>query len=124
MSVAKWTAAPGHLLAYFEHGVRSPERRQVVVLQKVLADRVTQGYSDFTSLVVHSVQGVEIRDLRHLIELVEQAEGPFLTLETEDGSHLVLDRELAKERTPIIMEKYGVPADRSPDLRDDAAPSK
>ncbi len=119
-----WTAAPGHLLAYFEHGVRSPERRQVVVLQKVLADRVTQGYSEFSSLVVHSVQGVEIRDLRHLIELVEESEGEFLTIETEDGSRLVLDRAMAKERTSTIMESYGVPADRSPDLRDEPAPSK
>ncbi|MCH9683380.1 MAG: trypsin-like peptidase domain-containing protein, partial [Deltaproteobacteria bacterium] len=56
-----WTSAPGHLLAYFEYGVRSPQRTQVVVLQKVLADQVTQGYSDFESLVIDSVEGVEIR---------------------------------------------------------------
>ncbi|MCH9684835.1 MAG: hypothetical protein K0V04_25595, partial [Deltaproteobacteria bacterium] len=61
--------------------------------------------------------GVEIRNLRHLIELVEQASGQFLTFQAEDGSRLVLDREEARSRTASIMKSYGVPADRSPELR-------
>ncbi len=112
-----WTSAPGHLLAYFEQGVRSPERVQVVVLQKVLADRVTQGYSDFESLVIDQAEGEQVRDLQHLIEIVQAAQGDFVTFETEDGSRLVLDRAEAKSRTAAIMESYGVPADRSPDMR-------
>jgi S1-C subfamily serine protease len=111
-----WSAAPSELMAIYESGIRTASRREVVILQKVLADEVNQGYHDLTSKVVVRVQGKKIRDLRHLIGIVEAARGDFLRFEFDDRSAVVMDRVLAERRHEEILHRFGVPADRSSDL--------
>ena len=108
--------APGALLNIYEKGIRTPGRREIVVLQKVLADRVNRGYHDFESTVISRVQGTRIRSMHHLIELIESSSDPFVRLETQDHEEIVIDRELASTRQDAILRRYGVPSDRSPDL--------
>ncbi len=112
-----WSDAPGSLVALYESGIRAPQRQQIVVLQKVLADRVNRGYHDFSSLVVATVEDKPVRDIRDLVHRVEQASGEFLRFSTTDGSSIVLDRAQAIARSPAILHQYGVPADRSTDLQ-------
>jgi hypothetical protein len=88
-----------------------------VVLQKVLADRVNQGYHELSSLVIDSCDGKKVRSLAHLVELCETSNEPFLRFEAVDGAQIVIDRLLCRERAPHILRKFSVPADRSPDLR-------
>jgi len=113
-----WQTAPRDLMAHYDHGWPSPERQEVVILQKVLADRVNQGYHDFESTIVLSVDGVAVRSVAHLVEIFELGEGRFIRIETEHGEQVVIDRKLALERQAPIFERYGVPADRSDDLID------
>jgi len=111
-----WQIAPRSLLHHYESGVRSPSRQEVVILQKVLADPLNRGYHRAESLEIVRVQGRRIRHLRELIALVEGARGEYVAFETAGGATLVLDRRQAVERGPIILQRYGVPRDRSPDL--------
>lgn len=113
--------APRHLMAIYEHDVRAPDRVEVVVLQKVLADRVNQGYHDIESAIVERAQGATVRSLRHLIDLLEAAEAPFVQLRLADGRHVVLDREEVEARSASILRRFGVPEDRSDDLRESLA---
>jgi S1-C subfamily serine protease len=108
--------APGDLLSLYEGGLRAADRTQIVVLQKVLADRTTQGYHDCSSMVIEQVDGHDIRDLSELIDRVEKGRGEFLRLETSEGYQIVIDREEAKRRSPGILRRYSVPVDRSVDL--------
>jgi S1-C subfamily serine protease len=112
-----WTAAPRSLVSLYDGAVRTPSRTEVVVLQKVLADKVNQGYHDLESIVVTKVQGKRIKDLRALIDLVEGAKDEFVRFEGADGTRIVLDRERAGKRLKPIMKRFGVPSDRSEDLR-------
>ena len=109
--------APGDLISIYESGVRSPERRQVAVLQKVLADRSTQGYHDVGSVIVDQVDGHKVRDMKHLIKLIERGRGEFLRITTGGGYRIVLDRAEVKKRSAGILRRYNVPFDRSEDLR-------
>ena len=63
--------APRDLVALYEKGLPTLERGEPVVLQKVLADRVNRGYHDLESVLVREVQGVRVRNLRHVVELIE-----------------------------------------------------
>jgi len=119
-----WKAAPNELVAIYENQIRTPERQDVVILQKVLADKMNQGYHEYENHVVVSIDGVPIRGIRHLVELAETGKAQYFTIGLYDGQRIVLDRKLAKERKRAVLERYGVKSDRSPDLRPPAKPKK
>ncbi len=108
--------APHTLLALAEEGVRNAGCREIVVLQHVLADPVNRGYHEFAHLRIAKVQGKRIRDLKHLVQIVEESKGRYLRFETANRAQILIDRRMAQDRHEPILQKYGVPADRSPDL--------
>jgi S1-C subfamily serine protease len=112
-----WKSAPNELVAIYENHVRTPERQDVVILQKVLADKVNQGYHEYENHIVVSVDGIPIRNIRELVEVTEKGDGPFYTVGLKDGQRIVLERQKAKERINVILERYNVRFDRSTDLR-------
>jgi S1-C subfamily serine protease len=112
-----WKNAPHELVTLYDTGIRTESRQDVVILQKVLADSVNQGYHDYENVVVAAVDGVPIKGLRHLIELVAQSTSPYITFTSSHGRQFVLDRKLAAQRTERILLRFNVPADRSIDLR-------
>jgi S1-C subfamily serine protease len=111
-----WKTAPRDLMTLYETCIRTPERQQIVVLQKVLADKVNQGYHEYESHIVARIDGVPIANLDQLVALVEAGRDPFLTVEIQGGQRLVLDRVMARRRTPEILARFGVRGDRSADL--------
>lgn len=112
-----WQAsAPAALVALSELGVRTPRSREVVVLQKVLADRVNRGYHEIASIRISKVQGRSVRKLEDLVRIVDGMKEEFVRFETSDRRRIVIDRRHAAERGDAILNRYGVPADRSPDL--------
>jgi S1-C subfamily serine protease len=114
---------PPRLAGYSDaRNVVTAERRQVVILSAVLPDPVARGYLDWESVVVRSVGGIVPRDLAHLAEIVDAATGPWLRIETEEGFLMALDVAAARAAAPRILKKYGIPADRSANLRRAANP--
>ena len=111
------STAPASLVALHDLGVRTSRTREVVVLQKVLADRANRGYHELESLRISKVDGRNIRTLADLVRRVERAEGEFVTFDTSDGQRLVVDRAEAATREEVIRKRYGVTRDRSPDLQ-------
>jgi hypothetical protein len=94
---------------------------QFVIISDVLADICVEGYLGAAGVHVRSVNGEKVRNLRHLVELIDGAKGEFLRFGI-DGNHewdslLVLDLAALREATPRVMERYRIPADRSDDLR-------
>jgi len=89
------------------------------LLQKVLADRVNQGYHEFEALIIDRVQGRKIRHLKQLIQIIESATDEFAHFRDHDGSMIVLDRDLVEKRNRSILRRYGATLDRSEDLLKD-----
>jgi hypothetical protein len=110
------SAAPAALVALHDLGIPTRRTREVVVLQKVLADRVNRGYHDLESQRISKVQGRSVRTLRDLVRIVERTAGEFVIFDTSEGQRIVIDRAEAAEREAAIAKRYGVPADRSVDL--------
>lgn len=119
-----WKAAPHELLTVYETAIRTPQRHDVVILQKVLADKVNRGYHEYENHIVVKVDGVNVVSMKHLVNLVEEGTAAYLTIELADGQHIILERQKARERTPIILERFNLRYDRSDDLRKRAAEAR
>jgi hypothetical protein len=113
-----WTVeAPAHLLAELERPARVPGE-EVVVLVKVLAASVTDGYHDLADEIVSSVDGTPPRNLAHLVELIETGQGEFLRIGYRDEAReVVMRRDRARAAARGILAQYGIASDRSPDLQ-------
>jgi S1-C subfamily serine protease len=113
-----WDAdAPPNLLAEMERAP-SVAGEEVVVLVRVLASALSEGYHDLADEVVSSVDGVRPRNLAHFIQLVEQGTSRFIRISYRADTHEVaLRRDKVRAASRGILASYGIPADRSPDLR-------
>ena len=93
------------------------QRKQIIVLSTVLPDAINRGYKNMESSVIYAVNNTPVKDLQHMIELIEAAKGPFLTLTTDYGNLITFDLDKARKRNARILQNYQVSVDRSPDLR-------
>lgn len=93
------------------------DRDEVVILSRILPDSVNHGYKDMETSVIYSVNGKPVKDIKHLIKLVENTQGPFLKIITDYGNLIAIDVKKAKNRKNKILQNYQVHVDRSPDLQ-------
>jgi S1-C subfamily serine protease len=114
----KWyNDGPTHLLD-LRKGFLSAEGEEVVLLVKVLASEVNTGYHNIFNGHITEVNGQRVKNLRHLIQLVENdTDEPFVVFKGYRRSIVVLDRKKAELENPKILETYGIPSDRSEDLK-------
>ena len=112
-----YNAAPKEIVAYLGRNYRTEERDELVLVLKVLAADVNEGYHEISNWLVAKVNGTGVRNLRHLITLIEAgANRPFIEIEGNDGQVMVLDALAVADAHPSILELYRIAADRSPDL--------
>lgn len=109
--------APTELLNAYQNEEPEKNRRQVVVLVKVLADEINVGYHDFVDTVIARVNGRPIATIIDLVEAFERHTGPYHVVEDTRGFRLVLDRKKVAAANGEILGRYGIGDDRSADLR-------
>ena len=92
-----------------------------VVISFCFADTGIEGYLGMDKSLVRSVNGVKVRNLRHLTELIDQCHNGFvrfnLDRDEEWDVKLVVDAKEMREATTRVMKRNLIPADRSEDLR-------
>ncbi len=103
-----YTDAPRDLVNYYFLGEPTKDRKEVVILVKVLADEVNIGYHNRRYEVISEVNGKKIRDMRDLVDAFENNKGKYHVIVNERGYRIVLDREKAKESTQRILKKYNI----------------
>ncbi|MCX7699077.1 MAG: serine protease [Candidatus Goldbacteria bacterium] len=97
--------------------IATPTKREIVILQQVLADEINKGYHDFSDLIVKKVNGHEISEIVDLIDKIENNKDEFLEIELEDKNKIILEMEKAQKANNDILKKYGINSNRSEDLR-------
>jgi S1-C subfamily serine protease len=110
-----WKTAPKHLLTLRDR-FPSFEGEQRVVLCGFLPAGVNAGYEGLEERLIVEADGQPVRNLRHLVAIVDSRETGLLLLEAHTGEQIVLDRERARREGPRILALYQVAADRSDDL--------
>lgn len=92
-----------------------------VAISFCFADKAIDGYRGAANSLVRSVNGVKVRNLRHLTELVDQCHDGFVRFGLDRGNEwdnkLIVDAREMREATVRVMKRNLIPADRSEDLR-------
>lgn len=92
-----------------------------VVIADVLADNSVEGYLGVDGMLVKSVNGVAVKNLRHLVELLDSCKDEFVRIGADNGNEwdysIVVETAKMREALPRVLETYNIPADRSKDLK-------
>ncbi len=113
----RWiNSAPGNLVNYYFTGEAQEDRRQIIVLVKVLADEINVGYHDWRHNVISRVNGKNISSINDLVKAFDAHKGPYHIIEDEWGYKIVLDKLKVDRNSKGILEKYKIISDRSKDL--------
>ncbi|XP_022965463.1 protease Do-like 10, mitochondrial [Cucurbita maxima] len=88
---------------------------QLVILSQVLMDDINAGYERLAELQVKKVNGVEVENLKHLCQLVDNSEDS-VRFDLDDDRVIVLNYEMAKVGTSRILKRHRIPSALSHDL--------
>jgi hypothetical protein len=89
----------------------------VIISSPFFPHKLAKGYSNPTSQVLKSVNGTQIKNLRHLVEVLRDSTAEFLAFEFDNrgGETTVIRRSDALQATEEILGDNGVRAQGSPD---------
>lgn len=108
---------PSKLDVLEKYGKVEKDKSQVVLLTKVLAHEVNQGYQDITDVIVLRVNGQAIGSIADLPGAFAKAQGGFHIVDLDEGGRIILDAVAAEKAHQEILARYSVPTDRSEDLK-------
>ncbi|MBA0562697.1 hypothetical protein Golob_007722 [Gossypium lobatum] len=98
---------------------------QLVILSQVLMDDINAGYERLAELQrlkrncggqVKKFNGIEIKNLKHLCQLVENCSRESLRIDLDDDRVVALNYESARIATSRILERHRIPSRMSIDL--------
>lgn len=110
-------SAPAKLLNYYQNGVRTEDRKELVLLTKVLADEVNLGYHDIDNVIIEKVNGKKISGIKDLVEAIENNTGIYHILEDDTGKKIILKKEKVDKYSSRILQTYRIESDRSANLK-------
>lgn len=89
---------------------------QLVVLTQLLAHDLTVGYEDLENMLLQTVNGTKVRNLRHVMELIDACTEGNLSFGLQNNLMLIVKAKDAKKATEEVLEQHTIPAAMSPDL--------
>lgn len=109
-----YASAPLSLLNAYFHGRREADggRQEVIVLAHVLASPCNAGYDDMRAVTVTKLNGETLNSLAHLALLLDQNDAEFLRFDSDRKQTIILDKAMAIEESPRILEMHAIPAPR------------
>jgi S1-C subfamily serine protease len=111
-----WTTGPRDLVNYVNDGRITEKLNEIVVLSFVLADRSTVGYQYVKYQPIVKANGIKLKNLQHLIDIIEKQQDKYLILQYRNKVKLVIDLEEQRKATAEILKRYRIPNDRSRNL--------
>jgi len=91
--------------------------QEIVILSQILAADINVTYQQYVPNVVTHVNRVPIRNLRHLVELVDSNTESFLRFDLESERVVILNAQDAVTQSGSILEHHNIPSAKSVDLR-------
>jgi len=94
-----------------------PDERLVVISSPFFPHKLAQGYSNPQVQVVKSINGIAVKNLKHLVEILRDSKDEFLTVEcfSRYSETMVFPRAQILAATDDILTDNGVRAQGSPD---------
>ncbi len=97
-----------------------PGERLVIISSPFFPHHLAEGYSNPIGDVVKSVNGVPVKNLAHLVQLLRDSKDEFISFEMDGkrGETLVFPRSEMLTATDQILEDNGIRSQGSPDIMD------
>ena len=94
-----------------------PGEELVAITSPMFSHKITKGYSQPTSAIVQLVNGVQVKNLTHLVELVRDAQGEFIEFQFYDRTERLIFRlDELRDSTEEILSDNGIRKQFSDDL--------
>ncbi len=101
---------------YFYHMIDhiQPERREFVVINNILPDRINTYISDIQDVVVSDINGMPINSLNDIVRALEKPVGDYHIIKIDGvNSPLLIRADGVREADKRILKKYNIPTLRS-----------
>jgi S1-C subfamily serine protease len=109
-----WYTADRRLLYYYSCYMSDdifPDRKEFIVLNRVLPDRTNTYLSDIHDRVIDQINDMKIRSLADVVEAFKKPSGAFHVIRFDGSSFpLVLKASAVEEANARIREKYNIPS--------------
>jgi S1-C subfamily serine protease len=104
-------------LSYLAAQWQEKDKKEAVVLLKVLASNLTRGNNDFGMWPIEKVNGEKFIDFKDFYDKMQKSTEKYIVLEDEDGVKVIIDKKEAQAKQGEILKKYNIEFDKSIDLR-------
>jgi S1-C subfamily serine protease len=91
--------------------------QEIVILAQVLAAEINIGYQNLSNIQVFSVNDEPVKNLKHLLSLIESCTATHLKIDLEFSRTIILNTAKTKAATPDILRQHNISFDKSLDLR-------
>jgi hypothetical protein len=90
----------------------------VIISSPFFPHKLAKGYGNSAGSVIRTINGVPVKNLSHLVELLRDSKEDFITIECghRGGETLVFPRKEMIAATDEILSDNGVRAQGSPDM--------
>jgi hypothetical protein len=95
----------------------SKERKEVVLLLRVLPSALSRGDYSYLYWPIEKIDGKRFSDFDTFYRLLKEGKDPMIVLENKMGQRVVIDRKRAMELQEEILKKYNIEFGRSEDMR-------
>jgi S1-C subfamily serine protease len=96
----------------------TPDEELVIVPSAFFSHKLSKGYGSPVLRVISTINGVHVRNLKHLVELLRDSTEEFtvITFESRGGEHVVFPHKEALAATEQILIDNGIRSQASADL--------
>jgi len=108
--------APPRLLDLYYNGFRTEDRKEIILLSRVLADEINLGYHDIHNVVITKINNKVISTMKDVVYAFENNDRTYHVIEYETGRQIILRKDQVEQFNNRIMQTYRIGADRSGDL--------
>jgi S1-C subfamily serine protease len=108
----EWKQKGDKRLLYYYDNVKSISSESgaggIVVLSRVLPNTINKGYQYYKDQVLKKANGVAVKDLPHLREIISGSSERFIVLEFVGETMIVLDRQSAMAGEQDLLKTYNI----------------
>ena len=86
---------------------------ETIVLAQTLGDVSTEGYKGIGNLILKTVNGKKVKNLRELANMYDSQKEGFFIMESHNGIKIIVDIKNLKDSIPRIMKNYKISSERN-----------
>ncbi len=108
------------LITRLNESVRGEQEQLIIIASRMLSHKITKGYGDPFTQVIKDINGIKIKNIKHLVEVIRDIKGPFIEINFEGDyvETMIFRKDEMDAATEDILSENGIRFQCSNDLID------